>query len=280
MAKSSLWALGGAVLILCVHRVVAADSVPISPAPALEETLSGLAQRIVADSLPHEFEGQKDWGRTTKVVDGLRLRDQGDGLKLRKHTTEVKNGIWKKYQAEVIDPQHQLKLRIANLHETSPGRAAMQIFFSARLHGDARVEQWKDGVKLLNATCEAESSVEARIDCEMAWHWTPGKYLGQFTVEPKVTGVDLKLTQFELKKAGKLEGWAARELGENLTGVISKKLRDEQPKLVEKLNKAIAKKQDRLHFSPDGALDNGWSKLESLLNLGEREEATEKSPEN
>src|SRR5947209_14734396 len=63
--------------------------------PPVNESLSSLAQRIVIDSLPKQFEDDRGWGRTTKVMNGLHLREDGDRLKLEKHTKEVKDGIWK-----------------------------------------------------------------------------------------------------------------------------------------------------------------------------------------
>ncbi len=259
----ALLGLGGTIIAGALAFAIA-----LAAPTAWEESLSAVAQRAVIDSLPRQFEGQKDWGHTTKVVDGLRLRDDDDKLKLRKHESEVKDGLWRRYKGEIVDPEHQLKLRVENLHQTADDHAALQVTGSAHMHLQAWLEQWKDGVKLLNASCDAQCTIDAKIDCEMAWHWTsgtPGKLLGDITVEPKVTAVQLNLTEFELDKLSKIEGWAAREMGGTVKGLIQQKLHDEEPKIVEKLNKAIAKNQKRLHFSVDKAVDTGWTKLQSLL---------------
>jgi hypothetical protein len=259
-----LWLSYGAAIAVC------AETPPVpTPAnePAVNESLSNLAQRIVVESLPRQFEDKKHWGKTTKIIDGLRFKDDGDGLKLRKHTAEVKDGVWKQYKAELIDPEHQLQIRVANIRQTDAGHSAFQVFLSARLRGEAQIEQWKDGIKLFNANAQADSQIEARLDCEIAWDWKASGILGRFTIEPKVTGAQIELVEFDLKKVSKIEGWAARELGENFKGVIAKKLHDEEPKLVDKLNKAIQKRQDRLRFSPDDVVAGGLSKLESLFNI-------------
>ena len=238
------------------------------PAPAtapLNESLSKLAQRIVAESVPKKFEEQKNWGQTKKIVNGLRLKDDGDGLKIRKHMAEVKNGLWKQYAGELIDPEHQLQIRIENLRQTAVGQSTFQIFISARLRGEARLEQWKDGVKLFNFKAQADSKIAARLDCEMAWTWKASGALGQIIVEPKITGAQINLDEFELNKLGKIEGWSARELGKEFKATIAKKLHDEEPKLVEKLNKAIQKRQEKLRFSPDDIVAGGLSKLQSLF---------------
>lgn len=263
-----------AISILWIARSVAiAQSPPASPGPdaglPINESLSALAKRIILENLPRQFEEKKDWGKTTKIVNGLRLKDDGDGLKIRKHTKEVKDGLWKQYRGALIDPEQQLQIRVENIRQIDSSHSAFQVFIAAKLHGEARLEQWKDGIKLFNVVAEAESKVESRIDCEIAWDWKPGGLLGQISVEPKVTGVRIDLVEFELKKLSKIEGWAARELGENFKGTIARKLHSEEPKLADKLNRAIAKRQDRLHFSPDAIVAGGFSKLGSLFKTGE-----------
>ncbi len=242
-----------------------AGSPTAAPASTINESLSSLTQRLVIESLPQQFDRKKDWGKKTKIVDGLRLRDDGDGPKLRKHVREVNDGLWNQYHATVVDPQHQLQVRVGNLKDAGFQKATMSVFVDAKLHVDARLEQWKDGLKLYTVTTDAEARIETRLDWEVAWHWAPGKLLGDFVVEPKVTAADIELVEFDLKKVSKIEGWAAHELGEGCKHTLAKKLRDQAPRLVDKLNQAIQKKPDRLHFSPDKAIDKSLSQIQSLL---------------
>jgi hypothetical protein len=274
MAPRSLARLIAISLAFCAitgfgNRRVVSDtplgSSSAAPQGPSNESLSSLAQRTVLESIPRHFEDKKNWGKTTKIVDGLRLKNDGDGLKIRKHTKEVKDGLWKQYDADLIDPEHQLQVRVDNMHKTDSGHTAFQIFVSARLRGEARLEQWKDGIKLFNIDAQAESKIETRLDCEMAVDWKAGGVLGQFQVEPKVTAAHIDLADFELKKLSKIEGWPAREIGENFKAAIARKLHAEEPKLVDKANKAILKRQDRLRFSPDDIVAGGLSKLQSLF---------------
>jgi hypothetical protein len=261
-----------ACLVVLARRALPAEQPPKTDAsPPASESLSALAQRIVIDSLPKQFEDQRDWGQTKKIVNGLHLKEEGDRLTIEKHTKEVKDGIWKQYRIEVVDPEHQLQIRIANFRQIDPEHSAFQIMLSAKLHGEGRWEQWKDGIKLLNANADADCRIEARLDCEMAVDWKPSEVLGQLSIEPKVTAARLELVDFDLKKVSKIEGRAAHELGERLQNTLAKKLHAEEPKLVEKLNKAIQKRQDRLRFSPDDVVANGLSKLESLFDADEKQ---------
>ena len=235
------------------------------PGPNIEESLSTIVRQLVVESLPRQFTDDKKWGKTTKVVNGLKIEHDGDGIKIRKHTHEVNDGLWTEYRGELIDPNKELQIRVENLHNSGPNQTSLQLFLATRLHGEARLEQWKDGVKLLNITTDADCKVEARLDMDVRWHWQPGTLFGDVAVEPKVTGAELRLVDFDLKKVSKLQGWPARELGDGLKHTIAKQLHREEPKLVEKLNAAIQKKQSHLHFSPDAAVNNVVDKLGSLF---------------
>jgi hypothetical protein len=266
-------ALASLPLVVCLAFIVQRSAGAGMPPPAESpipdnESLSRLAQRIVLENLPKQFEDQRDWGHTTRVINGLHLKEDGDRLKIEKHTKEVKNGIWKQYRISAVDPEHELQVRIVNLRQTDSSHSAFQVLLSGKLHAEGRWEQWKDGIKLLNVNAEADSRIETRLDCEMAIDWKPGGLLGQFSIEPKVIGARLELVDFDLKKLSKIEGRLAHELGERLKDTLAKKLHAEEPKLVDKLNKAIEKRQDRLRFSPDDVVANGFSKLESLFDIG------------
>ena len=169
-----------------------------------------MIQQIVADSLPRQFVDDRGWGKTAKVVNGLKIEHDGDGIKIRKHTHEVNDGLWKQYKAELVDPQKELLIRVQNVRAMKPNLTSLQLFLAAKLHGQARLEQWKDGVKLLTLTTDADCKIEALIDMDVHVSVQPGALLGEVLVEPKVTGANLDLIDFQLQKISKLQGWAAR----------------------------------------------------------------------
>jgi hypothetical protein len=243
--------------------VSAASTTPATA--SVEQSLSTLVRQLLIDSLPRQYTDDKKWGKTTKVINGLKIEHDGNGLKIRKHTHEVNDGLWTEYRAELVDPKQELRIRVENMHADAPDQTSLQLFLAARLRGEARLEQWKDGVKLLNISTEAVCKIEARLDLNVRYRWQPGVLFGDLAVEPKVTRAELNLVEFELQKVGKLQGWAARELGDGLKHTVANQLHREEPKLVEKLNAAIQKKQSRLHFSPDAAVSDGFSKLQTLF---------------
>jgi hypothetical protein len=244
--------------------------VPDAPGPAaptfVEQTLSSMIQSLVVDSIPRDYDNHKDWGKTKPVVNGLKLARGPDGnLQLQEHKKVVNNGLWKEYHVTLLDPQQELQVRLAGLRAGQPGHTLLELVLVAKVRGQARLEDWKDGVKLFTLTSDADCKLEADLGFDVAWSWKPGAVLGDLVVEPKVTTIDIKLLEFQLNKVSKIEGWTARQLGDAIEGTVSHELHQQQPKLVAKINAAIDKKKDKLQFSPDQALSNGIGKLEMLL---------------
>jgi len=247
-----------------VHSTVAAPAAPAAQSVA-KPSLSAALRQLLLESLPEEFEDHDDWGQTKRVTSGLKFKTHGGKLLVEKRTKEVRHGLWKKYRATLVDPKNQLELRIGEIHRESAGRIAFQVVVSARLQGEARVERWRQGVKMLNFMSEAETTIEARLDCELAAHLVSGKYLAGVALEPKVKAVSLRLADFDLKRVSKLEGAAAHELGNSLRDTIQKELRDQEPKLATKLNDVLAKRQSSLRLSPEEWVVAGWSKAQGFL---------------
>src|ERR1700761_2008088 len=130
---------------------------------AAEAAISSIIQKLVVDSVPRDFDSKKDWGKTTKVVNGLTLKDDGDGLKLRAHKKEVNDGVWKEFHGTLVDPEQQFHVRLENLHQGAPGHSLLQLVLTAQLHGDARIQQWKDGLRLLDSTTDADAKLEVTL---------------------------------------------------------------------------------------------------------------------
>ena len=91
-------------------------AVATTPETAAEASLSNLIQSLVVESIPRNFDNKKDWGKTKQIVNGLSLKNDGDGLKLREHKKEVNDGTWREFHGTLVDPQQQFHIRLANLH--------------------------------------------------------------------------------------------------------------------------------------------------------------------
>ena len=232
---------------------------------AAQESLARLMRAEILESLKGQYQGSDDWGQTTEAFHGIKIEGKGLKLKFRARKKEVRHGLWKKYEAEFVDPHQHLQVRLANLRPDGPGQLAGQIFLDARVRGTTRVERWRQGVKLLNFKAEADSRVEVRLDFTLAVKFVPTRFLADVMVEPKVTGVGLRLIEFDLKRVSKIDGWLAHELGDNLRGTIQRELTRREPKIADKVNLAIAEKQDRLRFSPDEMLSSRFGQIREAV---------------
>ena len=117
--------------------------------------------------------------------------------------------------------------------------------------------------------------MQVRLGCEVGFKLVPGKYLSDIVIEPKVTAVDLHLVDLDVQRISKIEGWAAHEIGAAIKGTIKDELENRGPKIAAKLNKSIAKRQDKLRFSPQQFLTSAWGKMQSTLGWQSESDAKE-----
>jgi hypothetical protein len=234
-------------------------------AAATEQTLSGLVRRTILENLPREFAGDNDWGQKREVASGLKFQTGGGRLRISKRTKEVNDGLWTNYHVTLVDPAQHLRVHVADFRRVGPGRVALQIFLSARLDGEARYERWRRGIKMLNFKADAQSTVEAALDCEVGLRLVPGWFLGDLVVEPKVKSVRLSLVDIDLARVSRIDGPAAEELGDRLRHALDRELRGRQDEIAQKLNEAAQKNPERLRFSTDKLLALGWGKAQELF---------------
>jgi hypothetical protein len=234
-------------------------------ADATEQSLSDLVRRILLENLPTEIAGDNDWGQQREVRSGLKFERENGRLRVQKRTKEVNDGLWTNYRVKLIDPQQNLRVHIAGLRRVAAGRLAFQLFLSAKLDGEARYERWRRGVKMLNFKADAQSTVEAELDCEVAFHLVPGAFLGNFVVEPRVIGVKLALADIDLERVSRIDGHAAEELGDRLRHALDKELRNRQDQVAAKLNEAVRAHPERLRFSSERLLTVGLAAVQDLI---------------
>lgn len=263
------WTFGIALvaIVLIAGRLSAGEnsSTPVAAARDGQSVLTNFIEQIVRDQLKTEYVDDDDWGKTRRVTVGYRVAGKPFEWDLKKRTKEVNDGLWEKYKVRLIDPNENLHIRLSKL-EMAGGRLVFELSLSARLSGDARLERWRQGVKMLNAHVEAEGTLEVRLAGEIGIKLVKGEStLPAVAIEPVLSDVDIKLQKFDLKRISKLDGKAAHELGDSLKDTIQKELNRREPKIVAKLNKSINKRKDKLTLSPEEFARTGWAKLQESL---------------
>jgi hypothetical protein len=224
--------------------------------------LSGFIEQIVRDQLQDEYVDDDDWGKTRRVTIGHKITGKPFRWELEPRKKVVNDGLWEKYAVRLVDPNEHLDVRVTRL-ELQGGKIVFALSLSARLAGDARLERWRQGVKMLNAHIEATAQVDVDLAGEVALRLTTGNgTLPAVAIEPAITEIDIQLKKFKLKRVSKLDGGLAHELGDSLKDTIQQELNRREPKVVAKLNKSIDKRKSQLVLSAEQFAKTGWAKLQ------------------
>lgn len=243
----------------CGESIAQDARAPVSgqPPAASPDKLAAAVAELIADAIPREYERTKDWGRTTQITTGL--RSSGNFFKFDIHRTKstVKDGFWKHYRANLVEPEKNLVVRIDSLRSLEPGKIAFTLFTSAKLHGWARAKVYESGVHLISLEAEADAKVRLWLDCELALESAPASFLTGIAVRPHVCSARMKLDEFRLTRVSDVSGPVVREIGDGLRHLIEDELNG--PKLADKLNRSIDKRRDKLVFTPQMLLGTAGS---------------------
>jgi hypothetical protein len=148
------------------------------------------------------------------------------------------------------------RVELENLHGAGPGRVAVTIHVSAPLIGWGRTRIYQQGIHLATLTAEGQSTVYVRLDCQVGVRVEPGTPLPALMIDPVVHRAEMRLLDFKLTRISQADGPVVRELGRGLKRLLEEEL--EPRKLTAKLNRAVAKKRDRLRLSGQDLLASDW----------------------
>lgn len=228
---------------------------------AARGTLAWTFARLIEDAIPEHYDKQKDWGKTKNITVGLDL----DGGKLRRRKKPVNHGVWKHYQAWLVDPDQNLSVSIDNLRTLDGGRAGFTLTLSAKLDLWARAKIYEYGVHVIALEATGQTAFDLALDCEVGVEMKTTDGKSRVAIDPTVTNARLALREFRLDRISDAHGPLVAELGEGVKDLIEDGLQG--PKLTAKLNRAIDKKRDRLEFSLPGLVNSSWWPLAKLPEL-------------
>jgi hypothetical protein len=233
--------------------------------PFEDEPLASAIRQAILDELKDKYEDKKNWGHTTQALRGVRVRGQGLKLRLEKRTKPVNDGLWQRYVVTLVEPERQLHVKLDKLRMTDQGRIAFALRLSAKLRGEAHIERWERGVKLLGTSAQGDATVAATIDCDVGIRFAPGKLVSDVLLDPHVTAISLELIDLDMHRISKLGGKVAHELGDSFTPMVARQLKRREGKLAAKANASIAKQSDRLRLPVNEFITSGWARLQLLL---------------
>ena len=234
-----------------------------SMSPETMAALSQTVRAILVESLPERIEKNDDWGEQRERLS--QFKPKFDGLRLRVETTTkpVNHGLWKQLVVVPVDPQRNLRFQIVEARGAGRNGVVFQVVVFAPLKVTARVERWRTGIKLVNFSTDADASVEMRLAGEVQYEYTVENGTRYLKFLPRVRAVDMKLVEFDLRRISLAAGPLVQDLGDMVTNPLADQLDKHEPKIVEKLNKSIVKRQDRLKIPvslPFDWSDWSWSK--------------------
>lgn len=214
------------------------------------EVVAQLVTPLLAEAVPREFEGEKDWGKTKNITTGVRSEGNFFRFDIHSKKSEVNDGVWKKYRMTLIDPDKNLQLRIDNMHRLESGKYSLTLFVAAKVHGWARAVVYETGVHIISLETEGDTSIRLWVDAEVGAETVDSStFIPGVQLTPVVTDAKLKFDDFKLTRISDVRGAVAKELGELLRKELQKKLSG--PKLVDRFNRALQKHPERLRLSPD-----------------------------
>jgi hypothetical protein len=224
-----------------------------------------LIRQIILDELKPQYEDRKHWGQKGRVITGVKIKGKWFEPHLEKRTKEVNDGLWQRYVVTLIEPEKNLHVHFDQARSVDANRFAFSLSLECKMRGEAHVERWRKGVKMLNVSAQGDMVVRARLDCDLAIRLEPGKFVSDVVLDPRVTAVDLQLVDLDLRRVGVLGHDIAHELGDSLTPIITHELDQREAKIVAKANASIQKRRDRLRFSLQQFLRSGWSKFQTTF---------------
>jgi hypothetical protein len=236
---------------------------PPDPAPAItidEEAASEWITSVVRQFLPAEYEDTRDWGGTKRMFDGLKVHRDGIQIKTKRRWKEANHGTWKMYRVQPLDPAEEFQLRVQNIRRLDNGAVAFDLAAEAPLAVMGRLSQWQWDVQLYSFSAEGAARVRLTAQCELAMRLDPRKLPPDLVLHPKVNSADVALVDFRIDRISKADGPVVEEIGRGMRRVLQEKLDEDRDELAEKLNRQIAKKQDKLRLSLHDALSSKWSR--------------------
>lgn len=227
--------------------------------------LSDVVRGILLDSLPERIDVQDDWGDTRQTLSGLTWHFKGLRVDVERRMKDVKHGLWKQAEITPVDPANNLRFSIVEARGTGPQSIAFQVRAASPLHVLARIERWRNGVKMLNFSTEGDADVEIRVAGNVDYRFDTGGDKSAVVFTPHVATVDLTLTNLDWRRVGPISGEVVTDLGDTFQGVVAKQFDRQEPKVTEKLNQAIAKRQDKLRIPLNFVDVQGtWEKLKKF----------------
>ena len=223
--------------------------------------LDRLITKLVLESIPHTFTDTKKWGKQAERFDGFKR--ERDGLKLRvsKRKKMVNHGDWKKYSVSLRDAEEKFSIVVNDMRELPNNSVGFSVEFLADLDVSGRQSKWVKGVQLYSLSAKGHAQVRLRLAVELEVKTDRKTFPPDLLFVPRVTAADVHVDEFRIDRVGKAGGEFAQQLSRHVRPLLDEKIEEKEQGLVDKINKKLVAKQDRLRLPISKAVDSKWGKL-------------------
>jgi len=224
---------------------------------ALEHTVT----RAVLRSIPHEHVDRSDWGRTKYMTTGLDVEVRGLKIETRRRKKHVKHGSWRMYRLQLINPDKEFRIRLANFHDAGEGMLGFDAVVTGRVKAFARLAQWRRGVQLLAISGEGDARLHLKLACVVGVDFDAQKVPPDVIIRPEVRAADLRIVDYRLNRVSKVGGSVARQIGRSMEWFVDRRVDKLGAKIVKKANEEIADSEDDLRLSVQDNVTDAVSDL-------------------
>lgn len=209
------------------------------PAAELEQLL----HRAVVANMPKVYEDRSAWGQTVRLPERLRLpRLRRTVVQVGDHL-EAPDGLWRKVRLWLDEPGRDLTLTVERFQAVDLTTYRLTVRADALVASETDVQDWRNGLKLLDLTARATARVQAQFDCEVTSRLDNSKRLPGLALRPKVKELKLSLKEFDLQKVTFHRAGLTVEtegVGEAFREALEARLKDAEPKLRQHAEERLA----------------------------------------
>ena len=223
------------------------------------EDIDKVLTKLVLENIPHDFHETKDWGGQDERWDGVKIRREGLKIETQRRMKMVNHGTWKKYSAQLRNPNEEFTIQVKNMRETVDDKLAFDVHFLAHLNLDGRQSKWIKGVQLYSVGVEGHAKIRLVVSMELEVKMGGAKFPPDIVFVPRAIDAELVLDDFRIDRIGKVGGEFAQQVSKGIRSKLDEKVAQKKVKLLDKINRQLTKKQDELRISIADAMKTKWT---------------------
>jgi hypothetical protein len=245
----SVWLISAVGALCCPTSTVADNSMRPGPTIAVNDQLQAIITDIARLVVPHDYEGDRHWGKTKKVVRGLYIRRDGWQIKTHRTRKAVNHGTWTRYRIDLIDPEQKFEVHLDNVRRLPDQRLAFDVTCRARLQVFGRLSQWQRGIQLISLSADLTTDVKLTLNMEVAVKVDLTCLPPDVAIEPVVRHADLAISNFRVERISRLNGPLVKRLSSSVRELLEDEIDRRRDDLPAKINRQLEKNKDHLRLS-------------------------------